>query len=370
MNWRQAIWAASGAMLAASFVFVAIPAPIEPEAFEPEPGITLAGVFAPNTALQEAELIADGRLDIPEDVAFDSSGRLYTGTHDGWINRLTLTGGRAAVERFADVGGHPLGLIFGRDDTLYVANHGVGLQSVTPGGSVRLLTENFGDQRIRFVDDLDISSDGTIYFSDASARFNNSTIEGGPPYLPLDMLEARPHGALYAYDLATGQTRQLLDELYFANGVALTADESTVLVVETPRYQVRRLWLTGAAAGTTDIVIDRVPGFADGITSDGNGRVFVSIQSPRSTFLDDIVHPRPWLKMLISKLPTQLWVRPRRYGLVLVYDERSGEPLGALHDPQGGVVFSVANTVPHGDRLYLGSLSNNAIASVQNPFKR
>lgn len=182
------------------------------------------------------------------------------------------------------------------------------------------------------------------------------------------MLEARPHGALYAFDTNTGETSLLLDDMYFANGVALTSDETAVLVVETSRYRVRRLWLSGPEAGRSDVVIDGLPGFADGISADAGGRLYISIQALRSEILDRMLHSQPWLKALLAKVPQTFWVRPRRYGLVVAYDELSGAPLGALHDPDGQRVFSVANAVPHGDRLYLGSLSNDAIAVLDNPF--
>ena len=364
----RALAITAGLLLLGLLVFIIAPSPIDPLSYEPRQGHPLEGPFAPNDLLCGAEMIADGGLDIPEDVAFDSSGRLYTGTHEGWIQRITFSEGEEIVERFAEVGGHPLGLVIGPDDTLFVANHGVGLQAVAPDRSVRLLTDSFGDRPILFADDLDITSDGIVYFSDASAAFNNSTLGAGPPYLPFDMLEARPHGALYAFDTSTGETSLLLDDMYFANGVALTPDETAVLIVETPRYRVRRLWLSGPQAGQADILIDDLPGFADGISADREGRLYVSIQAPRSDLLDRTLHPRPWLKRSIAKLPQAWWLRPQRYGLVVVYDGENGEPLGSLHDPDGQHVFSVANAVPQGDRLYLGSLTNDAIAVVDNPF--
>ena len=59
----------------------------------------------------------------------------------------------------------------------------------------------------------DVSSDEIIYFTDASAKY------GKNEYL-YDLLESKPHGRLLSYDLATGQIKQLLEDLYFANGVA------------------------------------------------------------------------------------------------------------------------------------------------------
>ena len=346
------------------------PSPVDPIVYNPQTSQLLEDALAPNKILSNAELWGDGKLSLPEDVAFDSQGRLYTATVDGRVLRIIRnTDGSETIEPIAKVGGHPLGLIIGNDDTLYIANHGVGLQAVSLDGTVRLLTDRYGDRPIRFADDLDISSDGVVYFSDASAKFNNSTLDTGPPYLPFDLLEARPHGTLYAYDTRTGETQLLLDGLYFANGVALTQDESAVLVVETPRYRIRRLWLTGAKAGTSDIFADRLPGLADGITCDRQGHQYVTIQTLRTTLVDKILHPRPWAKAMLANLPKSIWVRPKRYGLVIIYDE-TGKPVTSLHDPQGEVVFSVANAVPYRDKLYLGTLSNDAIAVVPNPVKR
>jgi hypothetical protein len=215
---------ALGMIVLSAVALTLMPSPIDPVAYRPEPGPPLEGPLAPNNLLTHAELWGDGTLYIPEDVAFDSEGRLYTATGDGRVLRLTrIAEDRHAVEPVADVGGHPLGLAVGPGDTLYVANHGVGLQAVAPDGGVRLLTDRYGDRPIRFADDLDVSTSGVVYFSDASHRFNNTTLDSGPPYLPLDLLEARPHGALYAYDTRsrTGPKRYA-HQLLWPRSVRLT----------------------------------------------------------------------------------------------------------------------------------------------------
>ena len=89
-----------------------------------------------------------------------------------------------------------------------------------------------------FADDVDVARDGMIYFSDASSKF-------GPNEYMLDMLENRPHGRLLRYDPATKETSTLLDELYFANGVALSQNEDFVLVAETYRFRIHALLAQG-----------------------------------------------------------------------------------------------------------------------------
>lgn len=65
----------------------------------------------------------------------------------------------------------------------------------------------------------------------------------------LTMHHGAPTGRLLVHDPATGTTEVLQEGLWFANGVALAADESYVAVVETPSMRVRRRWLTGPKVG-------------------------------------------------------------------------------------------------------------------------
>jgi len=70
------------------------------------------------------------------------------------------------------------------------------------------------------------ASDGSVYFSDASTKFENDK-------WVLDLLEAKPYGRLLKYDPITRKTTVLLDGLWFANGVALSAKEDFILICET-----------------------------------------------------------------------------------------------------------------------------------------
>ena len=79
-----------------------------------------------------------------------------------------------------------------------------------------------------FPDDLDIASDGTVWFTEASQRFNQHN-------WTLDFLETRPTGRLLSFDPKTGETKVRLDSLMFANGVTVGPDDTCVLVNETIR---------------------------------------------------------------------------------------------------------------------------------------
>jgi sugar lactone lactonase YvrE len=48
-----------------------------------------------------------------------------------------------------------------------------------------------------------------------------------------DILEARPHGRLMSFDPSTGRTAVLARDLYFANGVSVSPDQSSLIYCET-----------------------------------------------------------------------------------------------------------------------------------------
>ncbi len=341
-------------LLCAAFVTLVVwPSPIMPLAWEPPSMSPLEGPWAVNEKLREAEIVAAGHVYGPEDVDVDGEGRMYGGTVNGDIVRIGRSG---RPEIFAQTGGRPLGLDFAPNGELIVADAIKGLLAIDVQGQVRTLSTEADGVPFGFTDDVVVASDGRIYFSDASWR------HGIDDYL-LDLLEARPHGRLLRYDPKDGSTETLLDGLYFANGVALSLAEDFVLVNETYRFRITRYWLSGPRAGTSEIFLDGLPGFPDGISSDGAGTFWLAmftVRNPQSDFLA----PRPWLKSLIAKLPRMLWPKSEPYGLIAALNE-DGRVMRSLHDPGGGHLYEVTSVDVHGDALYLGSLHNDRIGIVR-----
>jgi len=329
------------------------PSPIDPLAWDAPKAPDMTGVLEPNDSLMKAELLAQGQLHGPEDSAVDAQGQVYAGLHDGRIVRIKSDG---SLETFADTQGRPLGMNFDAASNLIVADAYKGLLSINPEGQIKVLATEAEGVPFRFTDDVDIASDGRIYFSDASAKFQQ------PDYI-LDLLEARPHGRLMRHDPATGKTEVLLKDLYFANGVALSANEDFVLLNETYRYRISRYWLKGEKAGTHDIFIDNLPGLPDNLQGDRAGTFWVALPSPRKANVD-FLHKSPWLKAQISKLPRAFWPKVTPYGLVIALNE-NGEIVRSLHDTSGTHLRMVTSVKPVGDYLYLGSLENDRIGKLK-----
>lgn len=326
--------------------------PVDSASWQPPAAPAMAGHYAPNERLREAELLAHGQLQGPEDVDVDAQGRIYGSLADGRIVRV-LADGR--VEEFAHTGGRPLGLEFDGGGQLIVADAWKGLLSVSPAGRVTVLATAAGGVPFGFTDDVDVGPDGTIYFTDASSKWRQ-------PEYELDLLESRPWGRLLAYQPSSGETRVLLDGLYFANGVAVSPRGDYLLVNETWRYRVLRYWLAGPRSGQHEVFIDNLPGFPDGISSNRAGVFWLALPSPRKADLDG-AHPFPLLKEIIAALPMALRPKAVRYGFVLGLDENA-QVVANLQDTGGDHLREITSVEQAGDQLYFGSLSNDRIGRL------
>lgn len=252
--------------------------------------------------------------------------------------------------------GRPLGLAFGPEGHLYVADAVHGLLRIDASGNIETLSSGANGIPLGFTDHLDVASDGTVYFSDASVRF------GVGEYL-YDLLESRPHGRLLKYDPRTGQTTVLQDNLYFANGVALSSDETFLLVNETYRYRVGRYWLKGPKQGRYELVARNLPGFPDNIARSTRGTFWVCLYTVRNPTMD-AMHPYPFLKKITSRLPRFLWPKPSPYGLVLEMDG-NGKILRSLHDPDGSNLKQITGARDDGRYLYLGGLYADQVGVLE-----
>lgn len=307
--------------------------------------------------LSQAEQLAKGVILKGEDVAVDSKGLVYSGSNaDGRIYRLDPSTGRIGI--FADTGALPIGMKFDGAGNLIVCVVPTGLVSIDPQGGKKVLTDSWNGEPFGFIDDVDVAADGRIYFSDATTKF---TGRDGNPGFEHEILDSRPYGRLFVYDPASGTTRLLLKDLYFANGIAVAPDQSFVLVAETFRSRITRYWLRGDRAGSSEIFIDNLPGYPDGVLPASEGGFWVAMPFKRDS-LAEAVQPWPFVKNLLAAVPKSLWARPNRYGLVMRMDE--AKVLDSLQDPDGGI-YSLTNAVEHGDHLYLGTLEGDSVSRVR-----
>lgn len=335
------------------------PVPISPVAWTPPPAPALAGIYEQNSKLASVErlgIVPPTKGFAPEDVALDAENRVYTGLDDGRIMRLEGTDGHWA--NFSDTHGRPLGMVFDENGNLIVADAIKGLLSIARDGTVSVLTTSADGVAFGCTNDLDIAADGTIYFTDASYKFPLTNYKA-------DLMEHRGNGRFLAYDPKTKTTRTLLRDLVFANGVAISPDQSFALVVETAKYRVHRVWLNGAKSGQSDIFIDNLPGFPDGITSNGKGRFWLALVTPRDETLDKIL-PQPFLRNVVMRLPKFLQPAPKRYSFVLGLD-LNGKVTDNLQNGSADCYAQIANAVERDGSLYFGSIGESTVGRFRLP---
>jgi sugar lactone lactonase YvrE len=344
------------AVLALGFYLLLWPVAIDPVVWTPSSNPGLTGPYAQSAPLAGlGTLLANEGLG-PEDVTRDANGLFYTGLQDGRILRFPAEGDRS--ELFVNTGGRPLGMQFDAQGNLVVADAFKGLLSIAPNGNITMLVDSLNGQKLRFPDDLDIAADGTIWFTDASQRFDQH-------HWINDFWEGRPTGRLLSYDPQTKQTTVRLSNLRFANGVALGADDAFVLVNETIAARIWRLWLKGPQAGQREIFCDGLPGYPDNLSFNKNGTFWVALPAPRSVPLEGLAG-YPFLRKLLFRLP-ESWVQiqPPPVAWVLGLDAQ-GQVRLSLRDTSG-VYASVTSVNEFGGHLYLGSIMMKAVARVQIP---
>lgn len=181
-----------------------------------------------------------------------------------------------------------------------------------------LLTDEAEGRKFKLTDGVDVADDGMIYFTDASYKYYLSE------YI-LDIFEGKPNGRLLSFDPVTKETKVLVSDLYFANGIVLSPDQTHLVYCETSMYVVfqhsflssrlihyccemkslpktkhnsfkqsldmfsyaffsnycrrrcRKFYINGKNAGRVEKFVESLPGLPDNIRYDGEGHYLIAL---------------------------------------------------------------------------------------------
>lgn len=295
----------------------------------------------------------------PEDVLLDSDGRVYTGVTDGRIIRVDPSNSEATV--VARTQGRPLGLEWLPDGRLLVCDAYEGLLAIDLDRprEIETLTKSVDGQALRMCNNAAVGQDGTVWFTDSSARFEFA-------YWKADLLEHSGTGRLLRRD-PDGTTTTVLAGLQFANGVALTADESALFVAETGAYGVRHVQLNaGDGNGRTVIVEPALPGFPDNLSTGPDGRIWVAVASPRNPVIDFLANKAAALRKVAWALPDALQPKPENLTEVLALDPLTGAVTARYKTEHPSFGTSTGVRVVRRDggfTVWMGSLSGSCVAA-------
>lgn len=162
--------------------------------------------------------IAEG-LPGAEGPCFDTKGNFFMVVPDkGLVVRVTENG---QVSELANTHGIPAGLQCDREDNLWIADMKLGILKVSPAGALEHVVAQFEGAPIRGCNDCAFDSQGNLYFT-----------------APAGSGKDKPLGEVYCLTARDDVVR--LDGGYqFCNGIAVTADDRTLIVAET---MTKALW--------------------------------------------------------------------------------------------------------------------------------
>jgi gluconolactonase len=188
-----------------------------------------------------------GGLDHPECCAFDRDGNLWAGGEAGQIYRID---GAGKSETIANVGGFCCGLAFSPDDReLFVCVSGVGVVRVSKNGEHRVFATHAGDHAIVAPNYLLFDRRERLYVTDSGRWMKRNGY----------VLRFNPDG----------QGEVLAGPFGYANGLALSADERCLFMVESDsdsivQFEVR----TDDRLAGPELYADQVGRLPDGLALD------------------------------------------------------------------------------------------------------
>lgn len=295
--------------------------------------------------------------DQPEDIVVDADGALWTGLVDGRIVRIDPD--TAATTVVGHTRGRPLGMTVAADGRLLICLSPGGLVAMDRGtGEIDVLVDSVGGRRLQFCSNVVELPDGTIYFTESTAKWTYQHFKGG-------VLEARGDGGLFRRD-PDGTVATVLDHLYFANGLTPTADGSALVFAETQARRLSKYWLTGPKAGTVTPLAVNMSGMPDNLSTGTDGRIWCAMVSPANAAADWLAPRSPLLRKLLWLLPERLQPQIEPVVWAVAFDPDTGAAVAGVRmtRPDFGMVTGLVET---GGRLWLATIGFPAVAHCPLP---
>jgi gluconolactonase len=174
----------------------------------------------PEIPIDRFEVYASG-LDHPECVALDREGELWAGGEAGQIYRIDR---QRQVHTIATLGGFSGGIAFSPADELIVCNPKFGLVRVDRAGKHELFADHAGDHKLFCPNFPAFDSRGNLFVSDSGKWLAEN-------------------GCLCRFT-PDGVGKVIYGPMGYANGLALSADERFLFMVESNTNSVLRLELS------------------------------------------------------------------------------------------------------------------------------
>lgn len=210
----------------------------------------LNGDITPEIPIERFEIFANG-LDHPECLAFDRDGWLWAGGEAGQVYKISPAG---ALDTMAEMGGFCGGVAWTPDDAeLFVCNPRHGIVRVNRTGQWTVFANRAGQRELICPNYGLFDAAGNYYVTDSGNW-------------------KKHNGCLIRYG-NNGSGEIIAGPFGYANGLALSADERRLFMVESDTDSVYSI---DVATGAGAVYAERVGRLPDGLALDGEGHLFAS----------------------------------------------------------------------------------------------
>lgn len=179
-------------------------------------------------------------------------------------NELKRWDAKSGVRTFRAPSGSANGNTVDREGRLLTAEHDGRISRTEKDGTVTMVADSFEGKRLSSPNDVVVTRDGTIWFTD-------------PPYGLAGRKQETPGNYVYRLDPAKKNMTAIVTDMPSPNGLCLSPDESTLYVANSAKPPEIRAYAVSASApfkGRVFATLDK--GIPDGIRCDALGNVWSS----------------------------------------------------------------------------------------------
>jgi len=225
---------------------------------------TLADIVVPTSRL---ERLATG-FQFTEGPVWNAADE-YMLFSDIPANRIYKWSPKEGVTVFRDPSHHANGLTYDRQGRLILCEHGTRrLSRLDTHGEYTVLADKFRGKRLNSPNDVVLTSDGAIYFTD-------------PPYGITPQEQELPFQGVFRIDPASNELRLLVEDFDRPNGLAFAPDEKRIYVADSSSRRHIRVFDVDHEGGLSNsrvfaAVRAELEGNPDGMKVDVEGNFYVA----------------------------------------------------------------------------------------------
>jgi len=215
----------------------------------------------PEIPVEEVTVFASG-LDHPEGLAFDRAGYLWAGSESGQIYRID---GNGKVVVAAHVEGFCGGLAFSPADELFVCHARLGVVKIGRDGAHSVFADHAAGHKIVYANFAVFDRAGNLWVTDSGNW-------------------KKQNGYLLRFS-PDGQGRVAAGPFGYANGLALSADEKQLFMVESDQDRILRFDLSAdGSVGIPEVYATDVGRLPDGLALDAEKNLYATCYASDEIF--------------------------------------------------------------------------------------